>query len=89
MTHAGNPARPWPAAASTQNGTPPTTGTPNAALITTDTGRTWLRNAMAALAVLAATAAVVSWDAQYVLVRQVKHTQRSPPWKQASPTQAP
>ena len=33
----------------------------------------WLRNAMAALAVLAAAAAVVSWDAQYVMVRQVKH----------------
>ena len=29
---------------------------------------------MAALAVLAAAAAVVSWDAQYVLVRSVKHT---------------
>ena len=38
-----------------------------------DTGRAWLRNAMAALAVLAAAAAVVSWDAQYVMVRQVKH----------------
>jgi len=33
----------------------------------------WLRGAMAALAVLAAAAAVVSWDAQYVLVRSVKH----------------
>jgi hypothetical protein len=38
-----------------------------------DTGRAWLRNAMAALAVLAIAAAVVSWDAQYVLVHQVKH----------------
>ena len=38
-----------------------------------DTGRAWLRNAMAALAVLAAAAAVVSWDAQYVMVRPVKH----------------
>src|SRR5579871_3505178 len=37
------------------------------------TGRAWLRNAMAALAVLAAAAAVVSWDAQYVMVSQVKH----------------
>ena len=32
------------------------------------TGRAWLRGAMAALAVLAAAAAVVSWDAQYVMV---------------------
>src|ERR1035438_2834356 len=39
-----------------------------------DTGRMWLRNAMAALAVLAIAAAVVSWDAQYVMVHQVKHT---------------
>ena len=39
-----------------------------------NTGRAWLRNAMAALAVLAAAAAVVSWDAQYVMVSQVKHT---------------
>jgi hypothetical protein len=33
----------------------------------------WLRGAMLALAVLAIAAAVVSWDAQYVLVRSVKH----------------
>lgn len=33
----------------------------------------WLRSAMTALAVLAAAAAAVSWDAQYVLVRSVKH----------------
>jgi hypothetical protein len=39
-----------------------------------DTGQVWLRNAMAALAVLAIAAAAVSWDAQYVMVRQVKHT---------------
>ena len=39
-----------------------------------NTGRAWLRNAMVALAVLAAGAAVVSWDAQYVMVSQVKHT---------------
>ena len=38
-----------------------------------DSGRTWLRNAMAALGILAAAAAVVSWDAQYVMVRSVKH----------------
>src|ERR1700722_14567000 len=36
-------------------------------------GRGWLRGAMLALAVLAVAAAVVSWDAQYVLVRAVKH----------------
>ena len=36
-------------------------------------GRAWLRNAMAALAVLAASAAVVSWDAQYVMVGQARH----------------
>jgi hypothetical protein len=33
----------------------------------------WLRCAAAALGVLAATAAVVSWDAQYTMVRSVKH----------------
>jgi hypothetical protein len=40
----------------------------------TDRGRTWLRGAMAALAVLAAAAAVVSWDAQYVMVYSARHT---------------
>ena len=48
--------------------------TPHAATGHPNTGRAWLRNAMAALAVLAAAAAVVSWDAQYVMVSQVKHT---------------
>ncbi|MGH3277237.1 MAG: hypothetical protein ACRDNZ_23270, partial [Streptosporangiaceae bacterium] len=38
-----------------------------------DSGRAWLRNAMAALGLLAAAAAVVSWDAQYVMVSAVKH----------------
>ena len=38
-----------------------------------DTGRSWLRNAMAALAVLAIAAAAVSWDAQYVMVHEVKN----------------
>jgi hypothetical protein len=33
----------------------------------------WLRGAMLAIAVLALAAAVVSGDAQYVLVRSVKH----------------
>jgi hypothetical protein len=37
-----------------------------------DSGRTWLRNAMAALGILAAAAAVVSWDAQYAMVHSVK-----------------
>ena len=40
-----------------------------------DSGRAWLRNAMAALALLAAAAAVVSWDAQYVMVREARHIQ--------------
>jgi hypothetical protein len=39
-----------------------------------DRARGWLRSAMCSLAVLAAAAAAVSWDAQYVMVRQVKHT---------------
>ena len=39
---------------------------------TNDRAQAWLRNAMIALAVLAAAAATVSWDAQYVLVRSVK-----------------
>jgi hypothetical protein len=39
-----------------------------------DRAQAWLRSAMAALAVLAAAAAAVSWDAQYVMVRAVKHT---------------
>jgi hypothetical protein len=38
-----------------------------------DASRAWLRNAMAALAVLAIAAAIVSWDAQYVLVLQARH----------------
>ncbi|HET9897678.1 MAG TPA: hypothetical protein VFQ44_22335 [Streptosporangiaceae bacterium] len=38
-----------------------------------DRARGWLKGAMLALAVLAIAAAVVSWDAQYVLVRTVKH----------------
>jgi len=37
-----------------------------------DAGRAWLRNAMTALAALAAAAAVVSWDAQYVMVRAAR-----------------
>jgi hypothetical protein len=40
-----------------------------------DRAHAWLRGAMIALAVLAVAAAAVSWDAQYVLVRAVKHTE--------------
>src|SRR5215472_7538208 len=39
------------------------------------TGLAWLAGAMAALAVLAAAAAVVSWDAQYVMIAGVRHVQ--------------
>ena len=39
-----------------------------------DRAATWLRVAMAALGLLAATAAAVSFQAQYVLVREVKTT---------------
>jgi hypothetical protein len=38
-----------------------------------DRAQAWLRAATAALATLAAAAATVSWDAQYVLVRDDKH----------------
>jgi hypothetical protein len=38
-----------------------------------DPSQIWLRNAIAALGLLAAAAAVVSWDAQYVMVTAVKH----------------
>lgn len=47
---------------------------PASGAITPGRGGAWLRGAIAALAVLAAAAAAVSWDAQYVLVRHVKHT---------------
>lgn len=36
-------------------------------------GQAWLAGAMSALAILAAAAAVVSWDAQYVLVARARH----------------
>ena len=51
-----------------------TTGAGHRQAGSADTGRSWLRNAMAALAVLAVAAAAVSWDAQYVMVHQVKNT---------------
>jgi hypothetical protein len=57
-----------PFAAATSNG-----ASAHPASMRKATGRAWLRNAMAALAVLVAAAAVVSWDAQYVMVSQVKH----------------
>src|ERR1039457_7480072 len=40
-----------------------------------DRAHAWLRGAMTALVILAVAAAAVSWDAQYVLVRAVKHTE--------------
>ena len=39
-----------------------------------DRARAWLRGALLALAALAIAAAAVSWEAQYVLVRSVKHS---------------
>src|SRR5437868_5991406 len=49
-------------------------GTASAAnpAIVGSTGRGWLRVAMAALAVLASAAAVVSWDAQFVMVQTAR-----------------
>lgn len=52
---------------------PPPSGGARARPRARDRATGWLRGAMASLAVLAAAAAVVSWDAQYVLVRAVKH----------------
>src|ERR1022692_764665 len=52
---------------------PPHPRTTRARRQTTDRAHAWLRGAMLALAVLAVAAASVSWDAQYVLVRAVKH----------------
>jgi hypothetical protein len=55
---------------------------------THDRARAWLRAATGALGALAAAAAAVSWDAQYVLVRDVKHAPAIAAWKPASPTSA-
>ncbi len=60
----------WPGAAERAPGTHRRAPAGPAA---TDRALGWLRGAMLALAVLAVAAAVVSWDAQYVLVRSVKH----------------
>ena len=70
MTHCTATTRRWPAprhAAPSRPARHQATSHPAAG------GRAWLRNAMAALALLAAAAAVVSWDAQYVMVRQARH----------------
>jgi hypothetical protein len=70
VTHCSATIRRWPAprhAAPSRPASHPATSHP------ADGGRMWLRNAMAALALLAAAAAVVSWDAQYVMVRQARH----------------
>jgi hypothetical protein len=72
MTRCPNATRPWPPPASASHARPLQSAAPRPAPAA-DSGRAWLRNAMAALAVLAAAAAVVSWDAQYVLVRQARH----------------
>ena len=72
---------PSPASSQARTGTA-RPGTANLTVITPapserdpgDRAHAWLRGAMLALAVLAAAAAVVSWDAQYVLVRSVKHS---------------
>jgi len=70
VTHCSATIRRWPAprhAAPSRPASHPATSHP------ADSGRMWLRNAIAALALLAAAAAVVSWDAQYVMVRQARH----------------
>ncbi len=72
MTRCPNATRPWPPPAPAGHARPLQDATARPASAA-DSGRAWLRNAMAALAVLAAAAAVVSWDAQYVLVRQARH----------------
>jgi hypothetical protein len=72
VTRCPNTARPWPPPAPAGHPTPLQNATTRPAPAA-DSGRAWLRNAMAALAVLAAAAAVVSWDAQYVMVRQARH----------------
>jgi hypothetical protein len=58
----------WQSAGPLWDGSAVGTASGRAVTDPTGTGRAWLRGAMAALAVLAAAAAVVSWDAQYVMV---------------------
>src|ERR1700728_172033 len=70
MTHCPATTQRWTAP---RHAAPAKPASRPAASQTADGGRAWLRNAMAALALLAAAAAVVSWDAQYVMVRQARH----------------
>src|SRR6202167_2198088 len=70
MTHCPATTQRWTAP---RHAAPAKPASRPAASHTADSGRAWLRNAMAALALLAAAAAVVSWDAQYVMVRQARH----------------
>jgi len=70
VTHCSATTRRWPAP---RHAAPPRQASHPATSHPADSGRAWLRNAMAALALLAAAAAVVSWDAQYVMVRQARH----------------
>jgi hypothetical protein len=53
-----------------------------------DRAQAWLRSAVIALGVLAAAAAAVSWDAQYVLVASVKRNMAVARWRPASRTSA-
>jgi len=67
VTRCANTTRHWTPTAPTERTRPPDHGDLHPAP-STDNGRAWLRNAMAALAILAAAAAVVSWDAQLELL---------------------
>lgn len=75
ITRSGNPATWSDDSASRENRTKVRSGASSARRGpgTADRSLGWLRGAMLALALLAVAAAVVSWDAQYVLVRSVKH----------------
>ena len=79
MTHSRPaPARRWRLAPLHDAHRPPGAGRVHAcsggeALPGRDHGSAWLRYAIAALGVLAAAAAIVSWDAQYVMVGQARH----------------
>jgi hypothetical protein len=64
----------WQPTAPSGDGSPAQPSSVRVAADPAGTGRAWLRGAMAALAALAAAAAVVSWDAQYVMVYSVRPT---------------
>jgi hypothetical protein len=64
----------WQPTAPSGDGSPAQTSSVRVAADPAGTGRAWLRGAMAALAALAAAAAVVSWDAQYVMVYSARPT---------------